>query len=847
MQLKEKVERYFNIYPGLRILFLFDAEADFKEEAESLQLDDIKVVQWESNYFYLKVMLHGEWKRDKVLLYFPFDSPHISEDYHSFPLLDLLEANNELLMDDEADFMEEYKLQRHHRDLVKRYMRELKYTSVQEVCKPILSPAALEEKALQKGLISSFLRFKQIEPWSVLLAKILTLILPGQEDELKRFTNKIIDNDLIGGLQKQTQHYFEHSLSNINRDSIALLLKIIRYNQLTLPITKPSKEDPYASLKINKRDTLTRMNQLIQEALIHERIAEKFEEALQVASESIHGEKLIEVYGIDAEYGYLTPAMAWALISSQQENLDYNPKAAITRLEALSLQPDLSNTLQGCLHFMIQTAKMISQINSIASFTLNKPEQYLQQYTDEWYQIDQSYRKGIQYRKRLDNTEIPEYFQIEQLCSLLNKRYEEFTEKLNREWLKCLAEFQFDYQKLSIPKQYEFYSKEVAPYDQKVVVIISDALRYECAKELLAEMHGDPKNTADIRYQLAGLPSKTSVGMAQLLPGKSFQYNEGRITIDGMPTDGLENRNKILETSKPDSKAVQFADLERWTQKQNREIFKAPVVYVYHDVIDSTGDKRPSERRTFTAVEEAIKELAKFVKTLHATYNVARVIVTADHGFLYNDREIEEKDKENGSGLDTIDKSNRFEIIKGHAQPIIGYAVPLRATSLFTDDLSVVIPESVNRYKKQGVGHQFAHGGGSLQELIVPIIESSRKLQAVTKKVQPILVNDSNLRIVSNILRVNLLQKNKVSRHEKEIELVIGLYKDYELVSNEVNLHMSSTADSPSERMHRLELILMSAAANESFLKLKVFDIKDKLNPIIEKRVDNNTLIQQDF
>ena len=66
------------------------------------------------------------------------------------------------------------------------------------------------------------------------------------------------------------------------------------------------------------------------------------------------------------------------------------------------------------------------------------------------------------------------------------------------------------------------------------------------------------------------------------------------------------------------------------------------MVYIYHDVIDATGDKKPSERRTFEAVKDAINELKIFVKMLHSSYNVSKVIITADHGFLYNDREIEE-------------------------------------------------------------------------------------------------------------------------------------------------------------------------------------------------------------
>src|SRR5690606_28670381 len=189
------------------------------------------------------------------------------------------------------------------------------------------------------------------------------------------------------------------------------------------------------------------------------------------------------------------------------------------------------------------------------------------------------------------------------------------------------------------------------------------------------------------------------------------------------------------------------------------------------------------------------------------------------------------------------------EIITHQINPKIGYCIDLKSTTGFKDDedLFVLTPESTNRYKKQGVGHQFVHGGGSLQELVVPVINSYRKTQPIAKKVKPIITNESQLKIVSNILRVSILQERKISRTEKELELLIGLYRENELVSNAITLELNSISESPSERMHKIELIVNSDASKDSFLKLKIFDIEEKLNPLIEIRVSNQTLIQPDF
>lgn len=350
-----------------------------------------------------------------------------------------------------------------------------------------------------------------------------------------------------------------------------------------------------------------------------------------------------------------------------------------------------------------------------------------------------------------------------------------------------------------------------------------------------------------MRYMLASIPSKTNIGMAQLLPYNSAEFNQADVKLDGILNSGIDNRTKILEGSNKVARAIQYADIEGMSQSQIRAIFKDDIVYVYHDVIDSTGDKKPSERRTFEVVEDAINELKKFIKKLHSSYNVAKVFVTSDHGFLYNDREIQEKEKEKLPKVDFVQSHNRYFLTSDSVEPELGYCLPLSATTMFKEPLFVTIPASTNRYKKQGVGHQFVHGGGSLQELVIPLIESSRKREKVTQKVNPILVYKGTLKVVSNILRLNVLQENEISRFEKERKIRLGLYKDSELVSNEEHLVLNSTSQSPSERMYRVELTLSNEASSETLLKLKVFDIEDALNPLIEEKVQNNTIIPTDF
>ena len=845
--IEEKVKSYFEKYPDLKILFFFDESQEFLEEVKSLAIPDIHVEFYTESVFTIKCKLLNELIDTKVLLYLPMAHPNTQDEYHQFSLMGLLLANKELKLDHVGEFMENYGLQRHQKELVTKYMKELKYSGVQMVCEPILNAYGFEEKAIQKGLISSFLKFKNIESWSLITSKLLTLISTKDETELNRVLSKIAELKMQDIIIQQVSENTSYIMKSLCREELIQATRCIYYNKITQTISTVSNRDPYLSFKIKDQTQIVRLNQLLNEIEMNTHLSSSFNEVMKLVSNDIKGDKLIDIYGLDANFAEFSPSMIWAVINNLQNQLTSAPDAVIKKLDNISIQQTLDEGILNFLKYLTYMAKLHQMVNGISSYILNKPEDYLNAYTEELYFIDSLYRKTIKAYKLIDYSELPSTIQLDDLHFALNNRYEEHTDKLNREWLKCLNQFDFDYSKIPVAKQFDFFKNEIEPLNQKVVVFISDALRYEVAHELLSELHGDVKNTAKIKFMMASIPSKTNIGMAQLLPSGDLVYNNGEITNSRISTEGLTNRNIILQKVKSDSLAVQFSEITSNSQEKNREIFKNAVVYIYHDIIDSTGDKRASERRTFDVVPEAIDEIKRLVKSLHATFNVSKVIITADHGFLYNDREIEDKDLETISDPNTMNSHNRYFITSSKSQQSLGYSIPLSKTTAFNDNVFVTIPHSVNRYRKQGVGHQFVHGGGSLQEVVVPLIESSRKREEVVTKVRPSLINKGELKVVSNVLRLNLLQETKVSRMEKELSISTGLYNNNTLVSNEIISTLNSTSDIPSERAVRIELTLSSDTPKNAFLKLKVFDVEDKLNPLIEERVQNNTLIQSDF
>ena len=126
----------------------------------------------------------------------------------------------------------------------------------------------------------------------------------------------------------------------------------------------------------------------------------------------------------------------------------------------------------------------------------------------------------------------------------------------------------------------------------QAIVIISDALRYEIAEELGSRIRQEDRFDADLNAVLGALPSYTQLGMAALLPHRTLKHSaDGKIVLaDDQPTNGTAARAKILESV--GGTAIQAEDFKALSADERRELFKNHrVLYIYHDVIDATGDK----------------------------------------------------------------------------------------------------------------------------------------------------------------------------------------------------------------------------------------------------------------
>ena len=607
--LEQKVKDYFEKYSELKILFLFDSIKSHSEEISNWSDKGIILIQVSNELFHLKYKLETELANQRVFLYFPYAEPK-GNLRKTFTLLDLMKANRILLIDPVEDFIEEYNLKPYQRDRVNKYITLLQNKKAQKTLSKILKADTFDdENLLKKGLICHLIGFNRIEDETIILAKLFTTLLQKNKG-LFSVLDRIKEIDGETYLCKLFDEYFDIVIAQLKDQDISLAIKKTKYNLILQNYAEANVNDSYSKLKINNPIKINRLNSFINDWIKEDDLSQDVENVFGELASDVNESVIVKIYGIDGDFGFYTNSLAYKIIHSMIEFVEYQPDKSINVLTHLSNNiSSKSVELKDLLDYLLRSANVFKALNSVASYIYDKPINYLDEYVNKFEGIDFNYRKAMLINSRLKTYHLPGEIQLENISARLNKRYEDYLKEINTQWLKCLDDHDFEFNRIAVPRQYEFYKTNISESDQKIAVIISDGLRYEAAKELLSVLHSDPKHQAEISFMLSSLPSNTRMGMSALLPHTELQLKDEFISINNISTEGLENREKILQATEKDSKVVLFKDLQDMIQEEARDLFKSKIVYIYHNVIDAVGDDRKTEYRTFEEVERAIKEL----------------------------------------------------------------------------------------------------------------------------------------------------------------------------------------------------------------------------------------------
>ena len=845
--IQSQIYKYFRTNPELRVLFVFDPLDAINSELIDCEWDEgYRYEVFDGRWFTTKLLIENEWRGEKVILVFQnVPEPVDTESMLRFPLMDVLCANMVFSTDNYQQYIQQYNIPVRLAGHIQNHVAELQQTKFNKIIAPYLANAeSLTADIIHRVLLSGYLDAKSLLDWEFIIIRYIILGLSSEEGKRNYFFSKLKTNPhTYAVLQNKLQSVFgaqDMPNSEFRMQAVALSLF---YNAIT-QLCPAGTDDIYKSLKVTNTLSIEAINRVLTAAENDRFLRDNFFKALYMLASQIDVEKILACYGVGAEYMFMPPKMIWSVLGELMDKCVEGDREIIAaRLRNMSMREIGDEAIVTAVDFSTCLCSYYDRREMCEDkVVLNSPEEYLSSYTSEFCLVDMFYRKSLEAYSRLVTCECPVQDVVYRCKQKLESDYSEWCNRLNTEWVKCVREKSGSFGAVAAKKQQDFYKNE-RTIDKKQAVIICDAMRYEVAKELFKALSGE-KHIAELDYATAMLPTETKYTKNALLPHRTLSLQGNEMAVDGKVLRLIDERTEQLRRYEEGAVCISFSKAVGLSQAEARELYKSPLVYIYYDAIDERGHSGNVGDVT-SACAGAVDELCKYITKLQSSLNVSSVLLTADHGFIFNDITFEDRDKHKVYE-DAIENKSRYFLSESANAEFGIEKFRLGDVSGMDSDVYVGVPVGTNRLAAPSGGYAFAHGGATLQEMVIPVLRSTMKRVAKTEKVGVTLL-DRDLVMVSSRLRFTLIQNQAVSMSLIKMDLVCAVYAGDKMVTLPKEITLDSVdADNVGNRSYGVELLLNSLA-DSNIMELRVYDKDDMLNPIICEKVINKTLIEQDF
>lgn len=828
MNLDQLTQGILAKFANHRIVFWHDAEQSFQPDLPNLALDGITVLDMQGrSLFETKKRIELDEPEQKFLLYFPTTEPEPERDW----LLDMRLYSEQFFADASSMLLHELGIPKMG---LRTHIRERSsfFNKKNTAALKRLVTENEDELSLDRKMMAVLLKADSAELADILLSllKDYALVLEADTDADKLPSVALLQKQgLLKSLWTLLQNEFSYQAETPSLPDFTLKLFCTELwsqmdsrdrDWLLQNVLKTAAGRSTAlALLVNWRDSLsyagyyrTIASKLEQDLEISRRLGDCLPDPL-ASCKTFEAIERIIIRGLVAtlleadkalDHAYFESVLSerrtgyWSRVKDGYYAHIY---AALQQAERLF---GLRHTHQDGFHYASARDLFIAYPQELFGFD--------QAYRQFKYALRQVANKGGDILRRLD----------EAVESLYTNWY---LYEVGLAWDRHLAneERMTHWVLPGVPAQQQFYERQIksllaGKQVKRVFVVISDALRYEVAEELASLINAEKRFKADIASQLGVLPSYTQLGMAALLPHKQLTYANGQTTVhvDGQSSTGLDNRNRILAAV--NGMAVSSKDVMGWSKQEGREqVRDKSVVYIYHNTIDDICDKQGGEDRTPEVCRDAIAELNHLVGRIVNNLNGSRVIITADHGFLFQQQALEQTGKTEliVKPLNAIENKKRY---------IVGKQLPtydecwkgrIADTADGGDDTEFLLPKGAQRFHFVG-GARFVHGGAMLQEICVPVvhIRELEKESIAQHEKQPVGVVAASqpIRLVNNIDKVRFIQTDPLGERCKARKLeVYVLNAEGTVVSSREPLSFDSTSNVMEERIREARLKLVGS------------------------------------
>lgn len=773
-----------------RIVFWYDADKDLRKDFEAIELPEVTKIELASNEFGLKYRMLRDEPDSKFLLYKEGSQPADLDNW----LLDVQLSHGEFRTDQAAIWLAELELGYEFADIVKDHAEFFNSRKRRETLKELVDPndtpghVRLKMLAVCAGSDSR-------------LDSVLENLLDEQAEGKAERIGVVERSNLKSFLWEQVNKAYGYSSGSPGVHDFVIELFKSCYAMATDGTIRLGSE----SLVFLKRWKDSRQH---EEAF--EKLSGQCAEVLGIEADLIHRDyrEIIEL-----DYFELIDRKVLSDLVSQVLNRTLTA-GECTQFIRERRSGHWFSRFSDVYEAVDHAAQFFQALDS-ATIEIESLSQGLAAYTTSLFRIDQLYRKFIGHYRRSRQVTL-----LNDLANEVRNHYtNSFLRLIGDRWQSRVDE-QPTWHISDAVSQDRFFNRWVSPYldrKRKIFVVVSDALRYEVAEELARMIRSEDRYDAELKHVVTKLPSYTQLGMAALLPNSSLKINGDKsatVEVDGASSQGVANRDQLLgKAASGKALAIQAEDFLSKNRDECRELTREhDVIYVYQNRIDKVGHSRDTEKNVFIAVDEALDELVKLVKKLTAA-NANNILITADHGFIYQDEVVEESDFSIAEPTGDIVFTDRRFILGRNLQEVDGVKKFTPEQLGLGGDLEVVVPKSINRFRKRGSATRFVHGGCTLQEIVVPVVEINKRRTSDVTLVGVDLLPGSSSVISSGQLAVAFYQTDPVTEKVQPRQLRVGIYaSNGDLISDAHELSFDLTSENPRERELKVRLVLSKQA-----------------------------------
>lgn len=787
-QIQKRLNELFVSYGERKLIFWFDPKKEFEEDIDSgaIDLADATLYKLEPHsQLITKRFFELEDTENNYLIYAPFE--RMSDDDENNHLLSILKYSSLFSADRIALVMDQLEIPSDLHDVMSTYEKFFRAKPRIETFEKLSSNGIKSKEELEMTLMAVLTKANTAQLYSILQV----LLVEFASGDTERYF-KLKTFNLEEAFWKYVKKYYGYASENpsISNLSIAFFTNAF-YGQLT-------HQDLPTSLKAHEvLEQNTAIISFMDGVVNDSRYSESFDKLSEGVFRVINGERLLDKIAVEdlinadifeAVHGRIIKYYIKQLLAGDTTPVISN--LSLTEVATQKMHSHFASAYEHQYQALISAQQLLnfSLPTNISQFSV-----LVKEYEENIYQFDQYYRQFIWY---LDQVEDQDEFL--NLQALVEKTYKRTLDEMIRIWNDLLS---LD----ARPSMLDFYD-QYAQSKTKTVVIISDALRYEAAKEIQAVFQTEKKYSTKMETIFSVLPSVTEFGKAASLKSahESFEYLESfDVRVNGMKSSGTNNRDKILKAKNQNSLAITYDDvIAKENAKALRELFNGQeVIYLYHDQIDKTGD-HGQEKQVFDAVQKTIDELRKLLPRISNGANVYRFIITSDHGFIYTRSKVDEHEKIDNPSMDSEDRVERRFIISNSRYEEVGMGSVKLGDVLRNDDSRFVhFPETSSIFKVRGGGQSYVHGGSSPQEMIVPVLEIVVARGTSTKEPAQIKLMSTKRKVVGLSLTLEFYQTEPVSDTTTKSQYALYFEDgEGERISNEHAYHVDSTSTAASER-----------------------------------------------